>query len=134
MTETRLPKAIPLTKEQFVKVKKLIAHEPCDYLVDKKYCAKADAGLPCPCMQMADNCLECNHFTDYVLRGYPELFAEIVGGSIEGSKSSTGSTKVCAMCGGMFKSASPGAKYCPSCRLKATRQKARERKRRQRGV
>ena len=132
MTDYKLTHAIPLTPAQFSKVKKLVASEPCQNLIDRKYCVKADAGLPCPCMQMADDALECNVFINSVLRGHPDLLRELVGdgGDADGANSTS---RVCALCGKPFKTTSKAAKYCPGCRTKAARQKARDRKRRQRG-
>lgn len=118
---------VPLTPAQFAKVRKMT--RTCANMGAGRSCLKLDDGDPYTCPQYDDNCLECRYFGSYILPEDIGLLTELLEpGAVVAS-----STRICAMCGGTFKAASSAAKYCPSCRLKATRLKARERKRRQRG-
>jgi hypothetical protein len=127
VNKTRLPKPVPLTKEQFAKVRKMA--KTCPNRPFGTNCLYLDDGDPCDCPQAVDASLECRYFTKYILPENTELYIQLM----EPGATDTSSTRTCALCGKTFKTTSAAAKYCPDCRPKAKRQNARERQRRKRG-
>ncbi len=100
----------------------------------KKLCCNYDSGnclvlsgwdhTPCP--QCASNSLMCKYFRDVLLedREGQTLKAQIIGDE---------NLKTCQMCGKPFQAISNRAKYCRQCSSKVEKDKATERKRKQRG-
>ena len=86
-------------------------------------CVLLDQGEAVTCPQLLTCSLCCTYFKATVLPWDRLLFAELF---------SSQEKKRCALCGQPFLPASNRAAYCPSCGEKRKRQKAAERKRRQR--
>ena len=99
-----------------------LVHECCNY--DEGNCLLLDDGEPCVCVQSISYSLLCRWFRAAVLPLEPELAAALLY---------RGSRKRCAVCGAAFLPKSNRGKYCPDCAGRMKKQKARERKRRQRG-
>lgn len=99
-----------------------LVHECCNY--DEGNCLLLDDGEPCVCVQSISYSLLCRWFRAAVLPLEPELAAALLY---------RGSRKRCAVCGAAFLPKSNRGKYCPDCAGRMKKQRARERKRRQRG-
>ena len=115
-----------IPKKLLSKVKALILKFCCN--IDGGNCLRLDDGIPARCPQIGAPRVICKWFCDAILPGDEEINNAIM------VKDKPGTSRTCAMCGKTFKSTRAAQKYCPACKPKADRQKARERKRRQRGV
>ena len=81
--------------------------------------------LDIPCPQLQSHSLTCRYFRDAVLPADKLLHAQIMG---------QGGLKTCASCGKPFRAIANRAVYCDGCRKTVERRKARDRKRKQRGI
>lgn len=115
-----------MSKKQLKTAKGLIKETCCNYDSTTGGCLLLDNGFVVPCPQMFRQSVVCKFFRDVLLedKRAKELKAEIF---------SPESRKVCAACGGHFHALSNRAKYCAKCSKEQQRQKATERKRKQRG-
>ena len=94
----------------------------------KKECCNCDSGtcivLDCPCPQLITRSLNCKWFRNAVLPGDAALYVEITG--------DMGKKKPCAACGQPFTPTGSRSTYCMRCAERIRREKAAERKRKQR--
>lgn len=109
---------IRMTEGLARKARQLVKKECCNY--DNGTCIVLD----CPCPQLITRSLNCKWFRDYVLPGDTALYVEITG--------DMGKKKPCAACGQPFTPTGSRSVYCTQCAEKIRREKAAERKRRQR--
>ena len=109
---------IRMTEGQAREAHKLVKKECCNYKVG--ICLVLD----CPCPQLITRSLNCKWFRNAVLLGNVPLYVEITG--------ETGKTKACAACGQSFVPTGNRSVYCPPCAARIRREKAAERKRKQR--
>lgn len=133
LVETEVDKQIEVKKVQLhmsekqLKTARGLIKETCsNYDCSTGGCLRLDNGFVVPCPQMSRQSVVCKFFRDVLLedKRAKELKAEIF---------SPESRKVCAACGGHFHALSNRAKYCAKCSKEQQRQKATERKRKQRG-
>ena len=105
-----------MTYQQYRAVRRLV-HRCCNY--DEGNCLV----LECVCVQSISYSLICRWFRAAVLPQDEGLCAALLYRD---------QMKPCAICGSSFVPKSNRAKYCPDCALCMKRQKATERKRKQR--
>lgn len=115
-----------MSEQQLKSARALIKEVCCNYDSTTGGCLLLDRGEVVPCPQLISQSICCRYFRDVLLedkRG-KELKAEIFG---------LDHRKVCAACGGHFQAISNRAKYCAKCAKIQQKEKAAERKRKQRG-
>lgn len=98
-----------------------LVHECCNY--EDGNCILLDDGEPCVCVLSISYSLLCRWFRIAVLPLDKELEAALMR---------PGSRKRCSVCGTLFSPKSNRGKYCPDCAGRMKKQRARERKRKQR--
>lgn len=115
-----------MNEKQFKSAKSLIKDTCSNYDCSTGGCLMLDNGFVVPCLQMSRQSVVCKFFRDVLLedKRTKQLKAEIYGQDHR---------KTCALCGGQFQAISNRAKYCAKCSKEQQRQKAAERKRKQRG-
>lgn len=111
-----------ITQKQAKQVHKLVRSLCCN--CDHDNCMLLDDGESHKCVQLISQYgIYCNYFKKAVLPADKELYAEII---------ETNSGKICDVCGSRFYSKAKNKRYCDSCAEKIRRQKATERKRKER--
>ncbi|MBR6569925.1 MAG: cysteine-rich VLP protein [Clostridia bacterium] len=98
-----------------------LVHECCNY--DHGNCLALDRGDGCVCVQSISYSLLCKWFALALLPIDDELHAALLHRH---------NRKRCTVCGRLFRPGSNRAVYCPDCSRRIKRQRAAERKRRQR--
>ena len=111
-----------MTYQQYRAARRLV-HECCNY--DSGNCLALDDGEPCVCAQSISYSLLCKWFRAAVLPLDAALFSELFPRR---------DVKRCVECGAVFVPGSNRAKYCADCAQRMKRQRATERKRKQRRI
>lgn len=112
---------IEIKKGQFRKISRLIKQKCCN-CVDGN-CLLLDDGETHSCVQLISRFhIFCNYFKNVVLPLDKELYRELIDSDY----------KHCQSCGSCFYSKARNKRYCDQCAERIKRQKAAERKRRQR--
>lgn len=112
---------IDIKKGQFRKISRLVRRECCNCMDGN--CLLLDDGETHSCVQLISKYhIFCNYFKNVVLPLDNELYQELIGNDY----------KRCTVCGSRFYAAARNKRYCESCAERIKRQKAAERKRRQR--
>lgn len=113
---------IEIKAGQFRKVSRLVRRECCNCMDGN--CLLLDDGETHTCVQLISKYhIFCNHFKDAVLPLDKELYRKLICGN---------DYKRCQSCGTRFYSKARNKRYCNQCAERIKRQKAAERKRRQR--
>ena len=113
---------IEIKAGQFRKVSRLVRRECCNCMDGN--CLLLDDGETHTCVQLISKYhIFCNHFKDAVLPLDKELYRELICGN---------DYKHCQSCGSRFYSKARNKRYCDKCAERIKRQKAAERKCRQR--
>lgn len=114
-----------MSVKQFKSAKALIRDLCCNYDSVTGGCLLLDRGEVVQCPQMITQSLVCKYFWDVLLedRDGKALKAEIMGQD---------HLKTCEVCGQPFRAISNRAKYCARCSKRRERERATERKRKQR--
>lgn len=114
-----------MSVKQYKNACSLIRGLCCNYDRTTGGCLLLDNGEVLQCPQILTQALMCRYCRNVLLedRDGKALKAEIMGGDHE---------KVCAVCGQHFRAVSNRAKYCAKCSKKMARERAAERKRKQR--
>ena len=111
-----------LKLRQFRKVSRLVRRACCNCIDGN--CLLLDDGETHTCVQLISKYhIFCNHFKDAVLPLDKELYRELICGN---------DYKRCQSCGTRFYSKARNKRYCNQCAERIKRQKAAERKHRQR--
>lgn len=111
-----------ITPKQSRAVNKLVRRLCCN--CDHDNCLLLDDGDTHKCVQIiSQSGINCNYFKNDVLPADEKLYAEIICKS---------NRKICTECGKRFYSEAKNKRYCDTCSEKIRREKAAERKRRQR--
>lgn len=116
---------IRMSNKQWRSARALIHNLCANYDSSTGGCLLLDRGEVVQCPQMISYSLICKYFRDVLLED-PDgraLKAEIMGDD---------HVKTCAVCGQPFRAVSNRAKYCARCSKKMERERAAERKRKQR--
>lgn len=109
---------IRMTEGQAREAYKLVKKKCCNYM--NGTCNVLD----CPCPQLITRSLNCKWFRNAVLPGNMPLYVAIT--------KEMGKAKACAACGQSFVPTGSRSVYCPPCAARIRREKAAERKRKQR--
>ena len=113
---------VKINSKQSRKVNKLVRNFCCNCVDDN--CLLLDDGDEHSCVQLISSTgIYCNYFLKSVLPNDMELFAEL---------ESKDNKRACTNCGKRFYSQTKNRLYCSDCAKRIKRQKAAERKRRQR--
>lgn len=114
-----------MSAKQYKDACSLIRNLCCNYDRSTGGCLLLDNGEVVQCPQMISRSLVCRYFRDVLLedRDGKALKAEIMRDD---------HVKACQVCGQHFRAVSNRAKYCARCAKKIERERATERKRRQR--
>lgn len=111
-----------ITPKQAKQIYKLVRSLCCN--CDHDNCLLLDDGDAHKCAQLISQYgIYCNYFKKAVLPADKKLCAEIM---------ETNSDKICTACGSRFYSEAKNKRYCYDCAEKIKRQKAAERKRKER--
>ncbi|MCD7982180.1 MAG: cysteine-rich VLP domain-containing protein [Clostridiales bacterium] len=111
---------IGLNYHQYRTMRRLV-HECCNY--DEGNCLLLEREDTCVCVQSISYSLCCKWFREAVLPLDAELEATLLH---------KGDRKACVICGAWFVPKSNRGKYCQTCAAHMKRQRAKERKHRQR--
>ena len=113
---------IEIKTGKFNRVSGLIKKNCCNCMDGN--CLLLDDGETHSCVQLISKYhIFCNYFKDVVLPLDKELYEELLHGN---------DYKRCTVCGSRFYSKACNKRYCDKCAARIKRQKAAERKRRQR--
>lgn len=117
-----------MSEKQYKEACSLIRNLCCNYERSTGGCLLLDAGEVVKCPQMMTQALVCRYFRDVLLE---DRDGKALKDSIFGT-GKIGTTRTCKVCGKLFKAVGNRAKYCARCSKKVERERAAERKRKQR--